>query len=95
MKGITAKPSNKKYIIKSFLDNMELIQQRKNGIYLLHQIISLPKNLEISRNKQKEYLDSMTREWIEKIYPSQMSFYVIHEDKEHYHSHIALTVNSV
>ena len=95
LRGISAKPENKKYIIKSFLDNADLIKKRKNGNYLIHQIISLPKDLPVSKNKQRESLFFLTNEWLEKTYPIHLSFFVIHEDKEHYHAHIMLSANEI
>lgn len=95
LRWVNAKPNNKKYIIKSFLDNADLIKERKNGNYLIHQIISLPKDLPVSRKKQRETLFFLTNEWLEKTYPSHLSFFVVHEDKEHYHAHIMLSANEI
>ena len=95
LRWISAKPHNKKHIIKSFLDNADLIKQRKNGNYLIHQIISLPKDLPAPRNKQRECLYFLAEKWLKQTYSNHLAFFVVHEDKEHYHAHIMLSANQV
>ncbi|MDA9817828.1 hypothetical protein N9C35_02170 [Flavobacteriaceae bacterium] len=49
----------------------------------------------VSRARQREALFFLTNEWIEKSYPTRLAFFVVHEDKEHYHAHIMLSANEI
>ncbi len=48
------------------MENAKPLKKRKNGNYLHHEIISLPKDLKVSKAKQIEILYQLMEKYIEK-----------------------------
>jgi hypothetical protein len=89
------KPTETKKIIREFYNNAKPLKKRKNGNYLHHEIISLPKNLKISREKQAEILYDLMSKYIEKRGKHHLAFGVVHMDKDHPHAHIMVSSNEI
>ena len=49
-------------IIDEFLKNSQYVKARKNGVYMYHEVFSLSKIDNISKQKQKELLKEVTEQ---------------------------------
>ena len=92
---IHAKPTDIRKIVRAFLENAKPLKKRKNWNYLHHEVISLPKNLPISKSKQVAILYHLMGEYIQKRANLHLAFWVIHLDKDHPHAHIMISSNEI
>ena len=81
-------------IISEFLENSELLRQRKNGNYLYHDIISISADETTDRTILKEGLRDIALKYIEARCPRNMVYGCLHEDHEkHLHYHLMVSAN--
>jgi len=92
---IHAKPTERRKIVRAFLENAKPLKKRKNWNYLHHEVISLPKNLPVSKSKQVAILYHLMGEYIQKRANLHLAFWVVHLDKEHPHAHIMISSNEI
>jgi hypothetical protein len=85
--------NSRKEVLKQFTKNHNLLPKRKNGNALYHEIISLPYQKDIPIKKQKEMLYNMANHYLEHRTGLNISFGVIHEEKEHLHCHLMISSN--
>lgn len=79
-----------------FQTNSELMQKRKNGVYLFHEIVSLTRTQNLSAEEQKEKLRQIAQEYIAARCPGNMVYGGLHQDKDHsYHMHLCISANRV
>lgn len=77
-----------------FERNDELLQKRKNGVYLYHEIISITRAKGLSPEEQKARLRDIAENYIAARCPDNLVFGGLHQDKEHsYHYHLMISVN--
>ena len=77
-----------------FERNGELLQKRKNGVYLYHEIISITRAKELSPEEQKARLRDIAENYIAARCPDNLVFGGLHQDKEHsYHYHLMISAN--
>lgn len=87
---------NADQIEAEFQTNAELMQQRKNGVYLFHEIVSLTRTQNLSAEEQKEKLRQIAQEYIAARCPGNMVYGGLHQDKDHsYHMHLCISANRV
>lgn len=82
-------------VIGQFQANAKHLPKRKNGVFLYHEIISLPEQKEISKKKQKEMLCDVANKYLEKRTGLNLAFGVIHEEKQHLHCHLMISSNEI
>tara|TARA_R100000935_G_scaffold58705_1_gene97167 strand:- start:12184 stop:13614 length:1431 start_codon:yes stop_codon:yes gene_type:complete len=77
-----------------FERNGELLQRRKNGLYLYHEIISITRAQGLSPEDQKSRLRDIAETYIAARCPDNLVFGGLHQDKEHsYHYHLMISAN--
>ena len=77
-----------------FQANAELMQKRKNGVYLFHEIISLTRTKNLTPEQQKTKLREIAQQYIAARCPSNMVYGGLHQDKDHsYHMHLCISAN--
>lgn len=83
-------------IIKEFKDNSEHLSERKDRVYLFHEIISITKEMdkELSKDKQKEILLNIAQNYVDRRCPSNLVVGEIHDDKtNNLHIHLMISSN--
>lgn len=79
-----------------FERNGELLQKRKNGVYLYHEIISITRAKGLSPEEQKQRLRDIAENYISARCPDNLVFGNLHQDKDHsYHYHLMISANRV
>jgi len=82
------------HIRVEFERNGTLLQRRKNGVYLYHEIISITRAKGISPEAQKERLYEIAQSYIAARCGDNLVFGGLHQDKEHsYHYHLMISAN--
>jgi hypothetical protein len=77
-----------------FEANGGLLQKRKNGVYLYHEIISITRAKGLSPEEQKARLFDIAQTYVDARCPGNMVFGGLHQDKEHsYHMHLMISAN--
>lgn len=77
-----------------FERNAELMQKRKNGTYLFHEIISITRAKALSPEEQKQRLYEISQEYIAARCPDNLVYGGLHQDKDHsYHMHLMISAN--
>jgi hypothetical protein len=87
--------TDKEKVILQFKENSKLLPKRKNGVFLYHEIISLPEQKEIPKKKQKEILCDIANKYLEKRTNLNLAFGTIHEEKDHLHCHLMISSNEL
>lgn len=77
-----------------FERNGDLLQRRKNGVYLYHEIISITRAEGLSADEQKRRLRDIAESYIAARCPDNMVFGGLHQDKNHsFHYHLMISAN--
>jgi hypothetical protein len=77
-----------------FERNGDLLQRRKNGVYLYHEIISITRAEGLSAEEQKRRLRDIAESYIAARCPDNMVFGGLHQDKDHsFHYHLMISAN--
>lgn len=85
----------KENILNQFEDNSKNLKFRSNGVYLYHEIISLPEQKDIALKKQKEILNDLANKYLEKRINLNLAFGTIHTEKNHLHCHLMISSNEI
>ena len=86
--------NNKEQIIKDFLKNSRLYKDRKNGIHLHHEIISITRSKKLSLEEQKAKLHDIVNKYCEKRCPNNLVVGFLHEEnKQDIHFHLMISAN--
>lgn len=84
------------YIKKRFLENSKKIKARKNGNFLYHEILSISKTNKLTDDQQKEKLNQICKEYVEKRAKNNLVYAVLHEGENNdYHYHVMFSANEV
>mgnify|MGYP000051488735 CR=1 FL=1 len=87
---------NRDGIINEFNENSLLLNKRKNGNYLYHEIISLKSADGFSKEKQKEMLNDIVEKYIQERANNSLVFGGIHDEKDHnLHYHLMISANEI
>lgn len=85
---------NEAKITSEFEANAKFVRQRKNGVYLYHEILSITKNQNLSSTKQKQILNKIAREYIENRANDNLVYATMHDDHDnHLHYHFIISSN--
>ena len=77
-----------------FERNAALLQKRKNGVYLYHEILSITRAQGLTPEEQKERLYQIAQQYIAARCPDNLVYGGLHHDKEHsYHFHLMISAN--
>jgi len=77
-----------------FERNGDLLQRRRNGVYLYHEIISITRAKGLSDEEQKSRLYEIAQSYIAARCPDNLVFGGLHQDKEHsFHYHLMMSAN--
>lgn len=77
-----------------FERNASLLQKRKNGVYLYHEILSISRAQGLSAEAQKERLYQIAQQYIAARCPDNLVYGGLHHDKEHsFHFHLMISAN--
>jgi hypothetical protein len=82
-------------IVKIFEENAKFLPKRKNGNYLYHEIITIPKSSNISEKKQEKILLDLSEKYLEKRASDLLSYGVIHHDTDNLHIHLLISANEL
>ena len=80
-------------LIHDFEDNATLLQKRKGGVFLYHEILSFKNNDTLSFEEKAEKLKEIASEYLTRRSEHSLAYGVIHEDKTH-HTHVHLCISS-
>ena len=89
------KTDNRREVVAQFLENSKHLPKRQNGVFLYHEIISLPEQKDLSKQRQKEILTHLANRYLEQRTGLNLAFGVIHEEKAHLHCHLMISSNEV
>ena len=83
-------------VINEFNTNSSLLNKRKNGNYLYHEIISLKSSESLSKDRQKEILNDVVEKYIQERANNCLVFGGLHDEKEHnLHYHLMISANEI
>ena len=86
--------TKKEQIIKTFLKNSRLYKDRKDGVHLYHDIISITRSKKLNLEEQKEKLQDIINKYCEKRCPNNLVVGFLHEENEHdIHYHLMISAN--
>lgn len=86
---------DRKKIVENFEENAKYLPKRKNGNYLYHEIITIPKSSNISEKKQEQILLDLSEKYLEKRASDLLSYGVIHHDTNNLHIHLLISANEL
>jgi len=86
--------TNKKELIKEFLENYKYLKNSRGKVSLYHEVLSLHKN-NLSKQRQKEILFDLANKYLQSRANNHLSFGVIHEDKNNIHVHLMISSNEL
>jgi hypothetical protein len=81
-------------IEQEFSRNAELLQQRRGGTYLYHEIISISRAQGLAVELQKARLLEIVQEYVAARCPENLVYGGLHQDKDHsFHFHLMISAN--
>lgn len=80
---------------REFEANARHLRQRKNGVYLYHEVVSISRAEHLTEDEQKTILKAITKSYIEARGKRNLAYAVLHEDTHNFHFHIVLSANEV
>lgn len=93
-KNTYSNAKDKKNLIKEFIKNSEYLDDSRGKVFLYHELISLNPNT-LSLQQQKEILLDLANKYLDIRAQNNLSFGVIHEDKNHIHLHLMISSNEI
>lgn len=86
----------KEQIINEFLSNSQRLKQRKNGVYLYHEIISISRSKTLSNEQQKKALYEIVQEYTKRRAFGNLACGYMHDEKDNnLHFHLMISSNEV
>jgi len=82
-------------IILEFEENAKYLKKRKKGNYLYHEVITIPKQENLSLKKGKKILIDIADKYLEKRAENLLSYGVIHTDTNNLHIHLIISANEL
>lgn len=81
-------------ICVEFERNAALLQKRRNGVYLYHEILSITRAAGLDHEEQKTRLMEIVQEYIAARCPDNLVYGGLHQDKDHsLHFHLMISSN--
>ncbi len=81
------------HIKAAFIHNAKHLKQRKNGVYLYHEVVSIEKSYTLTEDEQKARLQTIVREYLNARGRNNLAYAVLHEDTDNLHFHIVMSAN--
>ncbi|WP_428737408.1 relaxase/mobilization nuclease domain-containing protein [Sulfurimonas sp.] len=81
----------KQELLREFLENAKYLKNSRGKVYLYHEIISLEKELENSR----EMLFDLAKKYIQLRAENHLVYAVVHNDTRHPHIHLIISANEI
>lgn len=78
---------------REFEANARHLRQRKNGVYLYHEVVSVSRTQHLTEDEQKTILKAITQSYIEARCKRNLAYGVLHEDTDNLHFHIVMSAN--
>jgi hypothetical protein len=86
----------KEQVIDEFSGNAEYLNQRKNGVYLYHEIISISRSKNLSEEAQKKALFEIVQEYTKRRSFGNLACGYMHDEKDNnLHFHLMISSNEV
>ncbi|WP_198328308.1 relaxase/mobilization nuclease domain-containing protein [Methylovulum psychrotolerans] len=87
---------NAEDIKAEFTKNATFLAERKNGVYMYHEVLSITKSTKLSEEKQKEILEHIAKKYIQGRAKDNLVYGVLHDDKkDNLHYHFIISSNPV
>jgi hypothetical protein len=83
------------HIKQAFEENARHLRQRKNGVYLYHEILSMSRSQSMTEDEQKRVLKQIVESYLHARGRHNMAYAVMHEDTQNLHFHICMSANAV
>lgn len=80
-------------LTSEFEENARHLKQRKNGVYLYHEVVSITRTQHIAENEQKSILKCIVESYIQARGKNNLAYAVLHEDTDNLHFHIVMSSN--
>jgi hypothetical protein len=86
----------KEQVLNEFNDNAAQLKQRKNGVYLYHEIISISRSKKLSNEAQKKALYEIVQEYTKRRAFGNLACGYMHDEKDNnLHFHLMISSNEV
>jgi len=86
----------KEQVLNEFNDNAAQLKQRKNGVYLYHEIISISRSKNLSNEAQKKALYEIVNEYTKRRSFGNLACGYMHDEKDNnLHFHLMISSNEV
>lgn len=87
---------SKNWIIREFNENSELLDKRKNGVFLYHEIIAITRTKKLTTLEQKDKLRQVVLWYLQERAEYKLAYAVLHDDNENnLHYHIMISRNNI
>lgn len=83
------------FITKEYLENYKNLKKRKNGNAILHEVISLKHQNNLSIKEQREMLKDLAEQYTNTRAKNNLVYGVIHEQKNQVHCHLMISSNEL
>lgn len=88
--------TNAENIKTEFDKNATFLSKRKNGVYMYHEVLSITKTANLTREQQKEILKDIGLEYVQNRANHNLVFAVLHDDKaDNLHYHFMISSNEI
>lgn len=88
--------SSREEILNEFIQNSNLLQKRKGGNYIYHDILSIKKDHKLDLDKQKDILQDLAEQYAQTRAKRNFVYGAMHTDKEdNLHYHLMISANEV
>lgn len=92
---MNSEESDRRGIVREFLDNAEFLPERSNGNSLYHEIVSLKRQPDHDVGQLTQALYDLANFYLERRAPDCLAFGRIHIESEHVHCHLIISANVV
>ncbi len=80
-------------IVAEFEENFRLLEARKNGNVLYHEILSFSSGYRAQGNDLEQMVADIGQEYLRERAPDQLAYGVIHRGTDHIHLHLMISAN--
>lgn len=87
-------PQDTETVIAQFEDNSQHLRERRGGLYMYHEIISLPPESSTQPQTDQQLAD-LVQQYIQQRCPDNLVYVRIHRDRHCPHAHLAISANPV
>lgn len=80
-------------ILRAFADTAAVLRERRGGVKLFHEIVSVKRDDRLPVEVQQEILHDAVMEWLRVRAPDQLGYGRLHVEGGHLHVHLMLSAN--